>query len=76
MLAALGRSPETPHRRAEIVAALATALRDPRSRRGVYALDAEQKIQYLGRLDEALYRGLVQITGAAAGGGSRSSRTA
>ncbi len=67
MLAALGRSAETPQRRAEIVAALADALRDPRSRRGVYVLDAEQKIQYLGRLDEALYRGLVQVTGASTG---------
>ncbi len=67
VLAALGRSAETPQRRAKITAALAAALRDPRSRRGVYVLGAKQAIQYLGRLDEALYRGLVQVTGAAGG---------
>lgn len=27
-------------------------------------LDNKQQIKYLGRLDEALYRGLVQVTGA------------
>lgn len=44
--------------------ALAAALRSPGARRGVYVLDDKQPIKYLGRLDEALYRGLVQVTGA------------
>ena len=64
VLAALGRSAQAAAHRPAIIEALAAALRDARSRRGVYVLDKEQKIKYLGRLDEAFYRVLVQVTGA------------
>ncbi|MDW8319537.1 MAG: hypothetical protein RMN53_17060, partial [Anaerolineae bacterium] len=76
VLAALGRGEGAAGRRPAIVEALAAALRDPGSRRGVYVLggaqnitylgrlDEKQNITYLGRLDEALYRALVQVTGA------------
>lgn len=62
--AALGRSAQAADRRPAIVEALAAALRAPGVRRGVYVLDEEQNIKYLGRLDEALYQALVQVTGA------------
>ncbi|RME85395.1 MAG: hypothetical protein D6775_02965, partial [Caldilineae bacterium] len=66
VLAALGRGREAAERQPAIVAALADAIRDSRSRRPVYVLEGGE-IKYLGQLDDLLYRALVGVAGVAAG---------
>ncbi len=70
LLAAIGRSERTkPDERTAILAALARAVKNPRSRRGVYILaggggkEDPYRPDYLTRLDQALHGALVQIAG-------------
>ena len=63
ILEALGRSEMTPpEQRQQILLALATAIRDPRSRRDVHLWGgAGQNIRYAGQLDQVFHRALVAI---------------
>jgi hypothetical protein len=64
LLAALGQSDQTrPPQRRQILTALAEAIRDPRSRRPLHLWHVDARVPALPRLDQALYRSMMQVAG-------------
>lgn len=70
LLTVLGRSEYTPaEQRRRIVTAIARVLRTPRAQRGIYEMEGDGnsednffKLGYLGRLDQALFQALIDMT--------------
>lgn len=67
ILSLVGRNDRTPpQQRKRILQALVEAIRDPRSRRGIYRLSGEQqnvRSLYVERLDQALFQALIEVSG-------------
>ena len=71
ILSAIGRQERIkPAHRDDILNALATAMRDNRSLRGIYRFigdgsndDKAARVGWFGRLDQAYYKAILEITG-------------
>lgn len=67
VLSLVGRNDRTPpEQRKRILQALVEAIRNPRSRRGIYMLSgAKQNVRslYIERLDQALLQALIEVSG-------------